>query len=248
MSALHGSSLPSVSWPSIDCLEDIFCLEPPWQATPSLCRPLAEFYARGDDAAPSRAGRMYTRILPDCKIATKLTFKFVEGRREPDHPESKKCANKDCERDWVLMGQEWPNRITPCDSCSTEHCASVQVIDGLGKVIALTVWKNLGGINPGDHTEWADHRFKADTRRDDAPSWNGLESKRCSAGHGDTLLRKGTAKIRRAFDKSPIVELDNHLRYRAVIDEEVLAALTGETNVEEETRYEAGPDWGLYGE
>jgi hypothetical protein len=41
-------------------------------------------------------------------------------------------------------------------------CVSAQDVEGIGRVIALTTWKNLGGVHIGEWARWYSHYWNVD--------------------------------------------------------------------------------------
>ncbi len=63
---------------------------------------------------------------------------------------------KDCNK--------WPSRfrvglVRACEICATDMCVSAQDVEGIGRVMALTTWKNLGGVNVGEWASWYSHSW-----------------------------------------------------------------------------------------
>lgn len=49
------------------------------------------------------------------------------------------------------------NGVQTCKKCATDTCFSAQDVEGIGRVIGLTTWKNLGGVNEGQPLTWLTH-------------------------------------------------------------------------------------------
>ncbi|KAK4243144.1 hypothetical protein C7999DRAFT_18466, partial [Corynascus novoguineensis] len=49
------------------------------------------------------------------------------------------------------------NLVRACEICATDLCVSAQDIEGVGRVIALTSWKSLGGVYDEQWTDWHPH-------------------------------------------------------------------------------------------
>ncbi|KAK4035202.1 hypothetical protein C8A01DRAFT_38295 [Parachaetomium inaequale] len=50
------------------------------------------------------------------------------------------------------------NLVRGCKKCDTDMCFSAQDVEGIGRVIAMTTWKNLGGVYEGQPATWFGHR------------------------------------------------------------------------------------------
>jgi hypothetical protein len=58
---------------------------------------------------------------------------------------------KDCDK--------WPTRfrinlVRACEICATDMCVSAQDVEGIGRVMALTTSKDLGGVHAGGWASW----------------------------------------------------------------------------------------------
>lgn len=70
------------------------------------------------------------------------------------HPQP--CIKKAC-LDIYAWGKGHPRFTTGCCSCSTEFCLGSQDVEGVGRALILTVWKNLGGFGADGWKHWDSH-------------------------------------------------------------------------------------------
>ena len=70
---------------------------------------------------------------------------------------SQRC--KDCDK--------WPTRfpinlVRACEICTTDMCVSAQDVEGIGRVMALTTWTDLGSVHVGEWASWYSHYWNVD--------------------------------------------------------------------------------------
>jgi len=55
------------------------------------------------------------------------------------------------------------NLVNSCSECYTDFCASAQDVEGIGRVMVLTTWKDLGGVMKSDNgpDKWWSHQGPA---------------------------------------------------------------------------------------
>jgi len=121
------------------------------------------------------------------------------------HPQP--CIEKGCLERYAWGSGGHPHFVTACCSCSTEFCLGSQDIPGAsgggGRVLVLSVWKNLGGFGDGGWKHWESHACGNDVK-----------------GYEEDISDLG-GKMAKAFD-------DDHstgFYYKAKISPEVVAAL-----------------------
>jgi hypothetical protein len=68
------------------------------------------------------------------------------------HPQP--CDKTTCNN---LPPRQRVNLVRACDICATDMCISAQDVDGSGRVLTLTTWKNLGGVYEGQWGAWHAH-------------------------------------------------------------------------------------------
>ena len=67
---------------------------------------------------------------------------------------SQPCRKPECEK---LPARFRVNLVRACEVCATDLCVSAQDVEGVGRVISLTTWKNLGGVYDGQWVNWYPH-------------------------------------------------------------------------------------------
>lgn len=91
----------------------------------------------------------------DCYDATPVPRAVLDSNFNPAlrcallHHES--CQNDVCDS---IPAQYKPNLVRACNTCATDMCLGARDVDGIGRVISLTSWKNLGGVNEGQWKSW----------------------------------------------------------------------------------------------
>lgn len=55
------------------------------------------------------------------------------------------------------MSREW-GIVRGCAHCCTDFCVNIRDVEGIGRVMVLTSWKDLGGPTPGGRVKWFSHR------------------------------------------------------------------------------------------
>jgi hypothetical protein len=71
------------------------------------------------------------------------------------------CRNKQCSKadNCYQLGL-----VRACKRCDTDVCITARDVDGVGRVLALTTWKNLGGVYDGQPAAWYTHRRSSRSR------------------------------------------------------------------------------------
>ncbi len=64
------------------------------------------------------------------------------------------CANPECDKQPT---RSRVNLVRACEICATDMCVSAQDIRGIGRVLSLTTWKNVGGVYDGQWANWYTH-------------------------------------------------------------------------------------------
>jgi hypothetical protein len=72
------------------------------------------------------------------------------------HPQP--CSEIVCDK---LRASYRVNVVRACKECTTDICFSAQDVEGIGRVIGLTVWKKLGGVYEGQLPAWFTHSSSA---------------------------------------------------------------------------------------
>jgi hypothetical protein len=68
------------------------------------------------------------------------------------HPQP--CSETVCDK---LRASYRVNVVRACKECTTDICFSAQDVEGIGRVIGLTIWKKLGGVYEGQPSTWLTH-------------------------------------------------------------------------------------------
>jgi hypothetical protein len=64
------------------------------------------------------------------------------------------CDKADCNN---LPNRNRVNLVRGCEICATDVCLSAQDIEGVGRVLGMTTWKHLGGIQEDKWAAWYAH-------------------------------------------------------------------------------------------
>jgi len=48
--------------------------------------------------------------------------------------------------------------VLGCNDCCTDYCVNIRDMEGIGRVVVLTTWKDLGGPTPQGRVKWFSHR------------------------------------------------------------------------------------------
>lgn len=154
------------------------------------------------------------------------------------------CPDESCDVAWLIGPLEYPNALGSCDRCATDYCLGVQEIDGVGRVLILTIWKNFGGFEQGSHSKWATHWAKAEHLLSAAEA-NDLWLQRIfrGAGHPDQLYRPTSREVKHALEGTDSEDFTRPNLYRPKLDDPVLAALKGAPNAEGEDWHWPAEDW-----
>ncbi|KAL2132482.1 hypothetical protein VTI74DRAFT_3756 [Chaetomium olivicolor] len=91
------------------------------------------------DSTPVIQGVLVAALGPGLKCAL----------LHPQPCQASGCAN--------LPPQHKLNLVRGCEVCETDFCIGAQNVKGVGRVIALTTWKNLGGVGPNQWALWYPH-------------------------------------------------------------------------------------------
>jgi hypothetical protein len=136
---------------------------------------------------------------------------------------SQPCRKPECER---LPARFRVNLVRACEICATDLCVSAQDVRGVGRVISLTTWKNLGGVYDGQWMNWYPHSTDIGKfTRDFIVSGHGRFTRSLSDG----------AAVYAGFENLPTSE--GTVRwYTTSVDNQMLDAFTGERTVQDGDR------------
>lgn len=134
------------------------------------------------------------------------------------HPQP--CGKPECNS---LAGRFRVNLVRACEICATDMCVSAKDVVGVGRVVALTSWKNLGGVYDKQWADWYPHsanvgRFTRDFIVNS------------QVGRITRDLRGGTI-VYAGFENAPVTEAATW--YAASITGRIIAALTRQPSGEE---------------
>ena len=94
----------------------------------------------------------------DCYDSTPVPHTILENALGPGLKcalfHSQPCKKPICER---LPARFRVNPVRACEICATDMCVSAQDVGGVGRVISLTTWKNLGGVYGEQWMSWYPH-------------------------------------------------------------------------------------------
>lgn len=113
-------------------------------------------YATADPNGRCRGSRRF-HIGP-CYDSTAVPRTVLEDALGPGLKcsllHSQPCADRDCDRQ---PSRFKVNLVRACEICATDMCVSAQDIQGIGRVVTQTTWKNLGGVYSGQWSSWHTH-------------------------------------------------------------------------------------------
>lgn len=130
------------------------------------------------------------------------------------------CGKEECNS---LAGRFRLNLVRACEICATDMCVGAQDVAGVGRVIALTTWKTLGGVYDGQWGDWYPHSANVGRFARDFIASPQL-------GRITRDLSKG-AMVYAGFENSPTI--GGTAWYTASINNRIIAALSGTRSVEE---------------
>ncbi|KAK3685316.1 hypothetical protein B0T22DRAFT_214561 [Podospora appendiculata] len=221
--------------------------------------------------------RDYTAFETDDRFATSHDTAHHEyyGRAEDHHPEA--CYRKGLVPRDVFKGALQPHlkcallhpqpcrsnkacleatggprqrvgRVQSCKKCWTDFSVSAQDVGGVGRVMVLTTWKDIGGLGPGGSAKWFSHHEVFPKNLDPFAS---LEPRK----------RKREGLIYKAWENpSPGLPSTTHsssvesrdtpsLRHEATFGRRVHAFFTGAPNLETDNTffcYLMEPSWNIF--
>jgi hypothetical protein len=127
------------------------------------------------------------------------------------------------------------NLVRGCEICATVVCFSAQDVEGIGRVIGMTTWKNLGGINKSQWPAWYAHHSKVDVFAD-------LCNRKSSSTRDKMTrdLRKGTS-IFAAFEGigNPPSDVVLAHWYTPMVSRRATSHLTGDSGTEDNWHHHA---------
>ncbi|KAL2133649.1 hypothetical protein VTI74DRAFT_1964 [Chaetomium olivicolor] len=113
---------------------------------------------RGGPCRSSRELNQGLHLAPDCYDSTTVPRAVLDDALGPGlkcallHPQP--CTDADCDRQ---PSRFRVNLVRACEICATDMCVSAQDVEGIGRVIALTRWKKIGGVYDGEWASWYAH-------------------------------------------------------------------------------------------
>ncbi len=130
------------------------------------------------------------------------------------------CRKPECNS---LAGRFRVNLVRACEICATDMCVGAQDVVGVGRVVALTTWKTLGGVYDKQWADWYPHSANVGRfTRDFIVS--------SQVGRATRDLREGAIVYVR-FENALITE--GTAWYTASMTGRIIAALTRQPSVEE---------------
>jgi len=116
-------------------------------------------YATADCKKPDR--HEHYHVSGGCYNSTAIPHNVLDSGFGP----GLKCAllhSQPCEDCDKCPTRFRINLVRACEICATDMCVSAQDIEGIGRVMALTTWRNLGGVHAGQWATWYSHYWNID--------------------------------------------------------------------------------------
>jgi len=189
-----------------------------------------ERYATADRQIPCRVapelGERF-HFSPSCYDSTPIPHAVLNDALGPGLKcallHSQPCTDTRCDR---LATRFRVNLVRACEICDTDMCIGSQDVEGVGRVLSLTTWKNLGGVYDGGWRSWYAHHLDIEQ----------FASRFLVNPDDTTIVRdlKLGAAVYRAFEGIPTDAPEPHVSwYTASISPRALAAFRGTPSVSE---------------